>query len=416
MVNTTKIARDSCISKSDDNKTIYKTYNDINSKMTAITEISFLNYINHPNIIKFKDAKIDKNNNIVVELPRYPMDLRSFISDNIKRPIEYTIQITLDVINSINYLSHINIIHGDIKPGNILISERGNNLIPTNGKNKLNAVLCDLGISRHRINKYSNVDTAYISTETYRAPEILISEFLCSYDFSIDLWSVGCIMIELITNQFVLKFDHLESVCELFIVDKSELKNLSRDYMKKMLNFYIKKFNILHWPELIYNWYLDLIVDCLSFNPSDRLSALTAPQTLKNIANANPGIINLDLLDIDIDIQYDTNYISNTSIPKYIDLDMFKVNYRYKIEIDDLHISGSEMFIAEKIYNKFIKFDREDRQNISKPTLICMNMATGLYGVNAMGFLKLILVDIADIDTIQLNTFRLLKLFNYRIL
>ena len=41
--------------------------------------------------------------------------------------------------------------------------------------------------------------TDYITTRWYRAPEVIVG--FPSYTFSVDIWAVGCILVELITRQ-----------------------------------------------------------------------------------------------------------------------------------------------------------------------------------------------------------------------
>ena len=42
------------------------------------------------------------------------------------------------------------------------------------------------------------MNTPYVVSRYYRAPELVLGSHL--YDFSIDIWSVGCIIFELVTK------------------------------------------------------------------------------------------------------------------------------------------------------------------------------------------------------------------------
>lgn len=44
-----------------------------------------------------------------------------------------------------------------------------------------------------------NYLTDYVSTRWYRAPEVLMGE--TEYSPAIDIWSVGCILVELLTQK-----------------------------------------------------------------------------------------------------------------------------------------------------------------------------------------------------------------------
>ena len=76
------------------------------------------------------------------------------------------------------------IIHRDVKPDNMLIS--------FSGKLKL----CDFGFAKI-VNK-SEFLTEYVSTRWYRAPELLVRS---KYGFSVDIWAVGCVMVEMLTGK-----------------------------------------------------------------------------------------------------------------------------------------------------------------------------------------------------------------------
>jgi serine/threonine protein kinase len=84
------------------------------------------------------------------------------------------------MVNAVHFLHQNNIIHRDIKPENILFGE--NNLLK----------LCDFGWAKELT---VNNRSTFCGTMEYMAPEIVGSE---KYDFSVDVWSLGILLYELI--------------------------------------------------------------------------------------------------------------------------------------------------------------------------------------------------------------------------
>ena len=65
--------------------------------------------------------------------------------------------------------------------------------------------ICDFGLARADIEALQNnstVLTDYIATRWYRAPEVILS--WRKYTAAIDVWSVGCILAELIIRKPLL--------------------------------------------------------------------------------------------------------------------------------------------------------------------------------------------------------------------
>lgn len=90
------------------------------------------------------------------------------------------------LFRALRLLKKCDILHGDIKPDNILVNET-----------KLVLKLCDFG-SASTSNECEI--TEYLVSRFYRAPEIMLG---LPYDFSIDLWSVAVTLFELYTGKIM---------------------------------------------------------------------------------------------------------------------------------------------------------------------------------------------------------------------
>lgn len=64
----------------------------------------------------------------------------------------------------------------------------------------LNTVLkiADLGAAKVLDTSEKHMNTPYVVSRYYRAPELIMGSNL--YDCSIDIWSAGCILFELLTR------------------------------------------------------------------------------------------------------------------------------------------------------------------------------------------------------------------------
>jgi serine/threonine-protein kinase PRP4 len=85
---------------------------------------------------------------------------------------------------ALRHLQQCNILHGDIKPDNILVDD------------SMQVIkVCDFGTAGF-------IDeceiTPLLVSRFYRAPEIMLG---CPYDEMVDMWSVGCVLFELYTAQ-----------------------------------------------------------------------------------------------------------------------------------------------------------------------------------------------------------------------
>lgn len=93
-------------------------------------------------------------------------------------------KITCQVVQGLQYLWSLKILHRDVKPSNILVN--------TGGEVKL----CDFGVS---IQLVESIATTYVGTNAYMAPERLEAKV---YGMPADVWSLGVTLFELATGKF----------------------------------------------------------------------------------------------------------------------------------------------------------------------------------------------------------------------
>ncbi|CAD8123261.1 unnamed protein product [Paramecium sonneborni] len=90
------------------------------------------------------------------------------------------------MLRALAYLQGIGICHRDIKPQNILVNPNSHVL-----------KFCDFGSAKRLIPGEPNV--AYICSRYYRAPELIFGA--TEYTTSIDIWSIGCVIVEMLTGE-----------------------------------------------------------------------------------------------------------------------------------------------------------------------------------------------------------------------
>ena len=149
----------------------------------VLRELLVLMNFSHPHIVKYNSVFVH-HSNIVIEMEFCTSSLSNVIKQ-ISKPfhVAQTKKIIRSIALGLKYLHDHDIIHRDIKPGNIFIDE---NCIVKLG---------DFGSSRI-ITNYNNGNlTPLVGTKWYKAPEIIFGNKL--YDKTVDIWSFGCLMAEL---------------------------------------------------------------------------------------------------------------------------------------------------------------------------------------------------------------------------
>lgn len=112
------------------------------------------------------------------------------------------------MLKSLKYIHSTELIHRDLKPSNILVNS------------ECHIKVADFGLARSLISKCEDANiklTDYVATRWYRAPEILLGS--TKYSKAVDMWSVGCILGELIVGKPIFPgtstLNQIERVLEL---------------------------------------------------------------------------------------------------------------------------------------------------------------------------------------------------------
>lgn len=248
-------------------KKIQSPFQDKDSAKRTLREIKLLKHVKHENIIDLLDIYTpdkctSKFDNIYLVTPYLEMTLGHLLKTKTLLTDDQLEFIVFQVFRGLRYLHMAGIIHRDLKPANIAVNEN------------LDLKILDFGLAR-------TVDvtmTGYVTTRWYRAPEVITNWE--HYTQSMDIWSLGCIIAELMTGEVLLPgSDYLNQLAlSLKLVGTPCIELLNKvacpeaiDYIltlppAKKICFH-NKFNGRN-PELI-----KLVESMLDFDPCGRITA-----------------------------------------------------------------------------------------------------------------------------------------------
>jgi len=160
----------------------------------CLREIKMLRcFQNHENIIGvldvFKLANDDNFNEIYVVQELMEADLHQIIRSKQKLTNSHYQYFLYQILRGLKYIHSADVIHRDLKPGNLLVNS------------DCELKICDFGLARGQVDYDEEKPqmTEYVATRWYRAPEVMISS--SNYSKALDIWSVGCIFAELLNGK-----------------------------------------------------------------------------------------------------------------------------------------------------------------------------------------------------------------------
>lgn len=205
----------------------FNIFRNSNDYRRQVDEINILFFNSSPNLLHGVDIEYDRllyKLNIILDLYKGG-NLENFINtyriNNKKIPSEMIWNIFKQISMGIYYLHKNNVIHRDLKPSNILLD---------NKDDPKNVVICDFGASICLNENIQNCQTK-IGTPYFMSPEQYDSKY---YDKKTDIWSLGCILYELITLE---KPFTAANICVLRNkIAKGIIKKINYDINDNILN------------------------------------------------------------------------------------------------------------------------------------------------------------------------------------
>ena len=160
--------------------------------LRTLRELKLLKHFNHENIISILAIQRPYDyahfNEIYLIQELMETDLHRVIRTQTLTDdhIQY---FTYQTLRALKAMHSANVLHRDLKPLNLLLNSN------------CDLKICDFGLARSIASLEDNFGfmTEYVATRWYRAPEIMLT--FQEYTTAIDVWSVGCILAEMLSGR-----------------------------------------------------------------------------------------------------------------------------------------------------------------------------------------------------------------------
>lgn len=241
--------------------------------LTSLREINILLSFHHPSIVDVKEVVVGSNLDSIFMVMEYMEHDLKGLMETMKQPFSQSEVkcLMLQLLGGVKYLHDNWVLHRDLKTSNLLLNNRGE------------LKICDFGLARQYgspLKPYTHL----VVTLWYRAPELLLGAK--QYSTAIDMWSLGCIMAELLSKEPLFngktEFDQLDKIFrtlgtpnETIWPGFSKLPGVKVNFVKHQYNLLRKKFpptSFTGSPVLSDSGF-DLLNKLLTYDPEKRITA-----------------------------------------------------------------------------------------------------------------------------------------------
>ena len=158
----------------------------------CLREVCILSHIKHENVSNLIDvvslSDFNKFESLIAVMDLMETDLYQIIISKQNLTIDHHRYFIYQVLRGLKFLHSANVLHRDLKPSNLLVNS------------ECDLKIGDFGLARIlQSDEQSEFLSEYVATRWYRPPEVLLN--YTSYGPSLDVWSVGCILAELILRK-----------------------------------------------------------------------------------------------------------------------------------------------------------------------------------------------------------------------
>ncbi|KAK8987712.1 hypothetical protein V6N11_027455 [Hibiscus sabdariffa] len=244
--------------------------------LTSLREINILLSFHHPSIVDVKEVVVGSNLDSIFMVMEYMEHDLKGLMEAMKQPFSQSEVkcLMLQLLEGIKYLHDNWVLHRDLKTSNLLLNNQGE------------LKICDFGLARQYgspLKPYTHL----VVTLWYRAPELLLGA--SQYSTAIDMWSLGCIMAELLSKEPLFngrtEFDQLDKIFrtlgtpnETIWPGFSKLPGVKVNFVKHQYNLLRKKFPAASFTgtPVVSDAGFDLLNKLLTYDPEERITAEAA--------------------------------------------------------------------------------------------------------------------------------------------
>lgn len=257
-------------------KKLLNVFQSLVSCTRVYRELLILCRVRHENLLSAVDiilphAPATVFNELYVLTDYMQSDLHKIIVSQQPLSPDHIKVFTYQILRGLKYLHSANILHRDIKPGNLLVNS------------DCMLKICDFGLARIGCQDLrSSQMTQEVVTQYYRAPEILMGAR--RYTAAIDIWSVGCIIAELLGRRVLFQanspLQQLDLIVDLLGSPSDEdIRSAcepAKAYVRSKGHLSSKIAALYQLSSDCDDFVMHLMCQMLTFNPNKRLTATEA--------------------------------------------------------------------------------------------------------------------------------------------
>uniref|UniRef100_A0A0A0KDS8 non-specific serine/threonine protein kinase n=1 Tax=Cucumis sativus TaxID=3659 RepID=A0A0A0KDS8_CUCSA len=238
-------------------------------------ELQLMRLMDHPNVVSLKHCFFSTTSkdelflNLVMEYVPQNMYhvLKHYNSMNQRMPLIYVKLYTYQIFRGLAYIHSVpGVCHRDVKPQNLLVDTLTHQV-----------KICDFGSAKVLIKGEANI--SYICSRYYRAPELIFGA--TEYTTSIDIWSAGCVLAELLLGQPLFPGENaVDQLVEIIKVLGTPTREEIRCMNPNYTDFRFPQIKAHPWYKVFHKRMppeaIDLASRLLQYSPSLRCTALEA--------------------------------------------------------------------------------------------------------------------------------------------